>query len=404
MIHVIDAICGSGKSTYILDKMSDDVNKKYLYITPFLSEIDERLPEEVPQLNFKSPEHNGIGKIESFKQLVHEGQNVSATHKLFSMFTDEIVDIIIKNGYVLVIDEVVDCVGILPDGFNKSDTQALLEGDFVSVDDEQRGRLCWNEDKYPNHDGRYKTIRSLCKLNMLYNFKDTFLMWEYPPKLLTMLDEVYVLTYLFESSDMRCWLDLNEIHFEYVDTQDIGLRDDEDIIKEVRNNITLLNNRNLDKLRQKETDLSSTWFAKAKKETLDKYKSMLRSCVVTNKVSSSEIFWTTYKDHAYKLSGAGFASGVNKESDKPSFLPCSLRATNEFDDRVLCMYAMNRYKNPVEVNYLKENGVSVDSDLFALSELIQFVFRGCIRKNKPMKLFILSKRMRRLFEQWLGKE
>ena len=42
-------------------------------------------------------------------------------------------------------------------------------------------------------------------------------------------------------------------------------------------------------------------------------------------------------------------------------------------------------------------------DKFALSELVQFVFRSAIRNNKPIDVYIPSKRMRDLFEEWLKK-
>ena len=34
----------------------------------------------------------------------------------------------------------------------------------------------------------------------------------------------------------------------------------------------------------------------------------------------------------------------------------------------------------------------------------KFIWRGCIRKGEPMKVLILSKRMRCLLENWLDEE
>ena len=130
--------------------------------------------------------------------------NIATTHVLFSVLTPEIVDQIIKMQYVLVIDEAIGCVGLLDNELKKSDTLALLKSNMVFVDDENRGRLTWNEEDYPEHDGKYSKIRSMCKMSMLYCYADTFLMFEYPPKLLKELEQVFVLTYLFDGSDMRC--------------------------------------------------------------------------------------------------------------------------------------------------------------------------------------------------------
>lgn len=404
MIKVIDAICGSGKSSAMFKKMGDNPDRRYMYITPFLSEIEERIPEELPDLFFKTPTNRGEGKIKDFMDLLRDGYNIAATHKLYSMFTSSIVDKIIEMDYCLIIDESIDCVGLLPEEYKPSDTQALLEGDFVVVDEGNRGQLLWNEGKYPEHDGRYSTIRNLCNLGMLYCYKNYFLMWELSPKLLCNLSEIYVLTYLFKGSDMKCWLDINGIPYEYVNHSDIGLLDERDIKRVIKDNLTILTNKSLGNTRQQVGTLSYTWFTKANSQSINKYRAMLRSCVVKEKAKSGEVFWTTYKGYASKLAGDGYRRGIkseDKDCDNISFLPCNIRATNKYSDYWLCMYALNRYKNPIEVNYMRNNGATPDEDSYALGELIQFIFRGCIRKGEPMKVFILSKRMRLLLEEWL---
>lgn len=403
MIKVIDAICGAGKSTKIFDVMRDgylDDGYRYLYITPFLTEIEERIPNELPELGFKSPVNFGEGKIENLKQLVELGENVASTHVLFGLLTEEIVDILIQKKYRLVIDEAINCVGLASQEFNVSDTKALIKSKMVVVDRDQRNRLHWNEKEYPNHDGKYSMIRRMCMMGMLYSYQDEFVMFEYPPKLLKSLEEVYVLTYLFHGSDMRCWLELNQIPYTIMDNEELGLCSEKVIKDIVRNNLTFVSNRNLDNTRQRSGTLSKTWFKNANPDELKKYKAMMRSCVVGEKVKVGEVFWTTYKDYEAKLAGDGYRRGIS--IDMPSYLPCNLRATNKYMDYRLCMYAVNLFKNPTEVNYLKEQGVEPDEDTYALSEAIQFIFRGAIRQGKPMSLLVLSKRVRKLLEDWLN--
>ena len=137
-------------------------------------------------------------------------------------------------------------------------------------------------------------------------------------------------------------------------------------------------------------------------KSLRKYKAMLGSCVVSNKAKAGDVFWTTFKEKQKVMSGAGYTKGVSE--DMPSFLPLNIRATNKYADYSLCMYTVNLYKNPVEVGYLRYNGIRVNEDDFALSEMIQFIWRGCIRKGEPMKVLILSKRMRNLLENWLNED
>jgi hypothetical protein len=404
MINVIDSMCGTGKSTKIFElirqKSKEDKDKRFLYITPFLSEIDERIPVELPELDFWTPENKGKGKIGDLKSLILQGKNVASTHALFSKLTPRLVDILIEKQYVLVIDEAISCVGLLDKSLVHSDVRDLLKANMVIPNPDKRNQLSWNEVDYPEHDGRYAFVRNLCNLGVVYCYADTFLMFEYPPKLLSGLNEVWVLTYLFNGSDMRCWLDLNEIPYTIKDNEQLGLLPECKVKEMVRSNLTLLTNRNLEAKQQRPTTLSKGWFDKAKKEEIDSYKAMLRSCVVSQKAKAGEIFWTTYKDYQVRMQGTGYTKGVS--DDMPAFLPMNIRATNDYRNYTLCMYAVNIFKNPVEVNYLKDNGIEVDEDTYALSEMIQFIWRGCIRQGKPMKVLILSQRMKNLLVKWLG--
>ena len=45
----------------------------------------------------------------------------------------------------------------------------------------------------------------------------------------------------------------------------------------------------------------------------------------------------------------------------------------------------------------------MDEDLFALSEMLQFIWRSAIREGKDIHLYIPSSRMRGLLETWLDK-
>ena len=60
--------------------------------------------------------------------------------------------------------------------------------------------------------------------------------------------------------------------------------------------------------------------------------------------------------------------------------------------------------HPIEKAFFEDNNVNVDEDLLALSDLIQWIFRGSIRNNIPMKLYIPSVRMRKLLYKFLNYE
>ena len=64
------------------------------------------------------------------------------------------------------------------------------------------------------------------------------------------------------------------------------------------------------------------------------------------------------------------------------------------------------YFKPTIKNFFTFNRIPVNQDFenkFALSELVQFVYRSAIRNGKPIDVYIPSKRMRDLFIEWLKK-
>ena len=60
------------------------------------------------------------------------------------------------------------------------------------------------------------------------------------------------------------------------------------------------------------------------------------------------------------------------------------------------------YMVPVVKMFIESRGVKVDQDQYALSALVQWIFRSAIRDGKPINLFIPSERMRGLLLDWLN--
>lgn len=83
------------------------------------------------------------------------------------------------------------------------------------------------------------------------------------------------------------------------------------------------------------------------------------------------------------------------------FLYAGTRATNLYSHKTVMIHAFNRYPLVSVSSYLQDYGFPVDPDHFALTELIQWVWRSAIREGKPIKLCIIPIRMRRLFDGWL---
>jgi len=421
-VKVLDACMGSGKTTGMFNVMKslweEDKSKKFMYISLFLNEVgnpDRSLPEEerlgriqkeLPEMNFKMPfVCDETGKLGTLEKYLIRGNNIASTHALFEKFTEQTVKLMIEQDYHLIIDEAVDSISQYK-GLCSDDVKILASSNTVKIHDD--GLVEWVDQEV--NACRYSDIISLCNMGSLYLYKDSVVIWEYPPLLLKELNHVYIISYLFDGSIMSCWLQKNNIPYEYIPHSVLGLRSSEDIKKTVRENIEIINSAKINKLRKdtgvRENLCSVGWYKRHKEasisegdEAIQTVKQSLISFVSRYKTKEDKIFWTTYKYFKSDISGKGYA---RKGKDKlEPFLSFNTKATNMYREYNLCAYCVNIFKTPIEVNYLKSKGIDFNSDLYALSEMIQWVFRGCIREGKPMKLLIVSDRMERLFMEWL---
>ena len=102
--------------------------------------------------------------------------------------------------------------------------------------------------------------------------------------------------------------------------------------------------------------------------------------------------WTTFKEFENTLLPKGLSN---------SFVAVNSRATNQYQDKSVCIYLANRFMKPVTKKFFSKHDVQVDEDKFALSELLQWLFRSRIRNGQPINVYIPSKRMRTLLIDYL---
>lgn len=145
----------------------------------------------------------------------------------------------------------------------------------------------------------------------------------------------------------------------------------------------------------KTTALSKSWYKKNK----SKAESVKRNC--NNffghilQAKSNEAIWTIFKDD--KTNKPVF----RVQNYSRAFIPCNCRATNEYCDRWAEGYLVNMFMNPMMLAFFEDKHVEVNQDLWALSELIQWIWRSSIRKEEPINIYIPSARMRNLLKDYL---
>lgn len=419
-ITVIDAICGSGKTEFCIQYMNEhggigDGNKLFIYVTPYLSEI-ERIKRSCPNLQFYDPINKGDGKLESLKKLIANGENIATTHALFTSIDQEVLELLKGSGYTLILDEVLNVINEYT--ISKADMNLLLRGNLCSIRDRM---LKWN-DKY--YTGKFQELKLMSDIGNIHYYRDTFLFWTITPDSFRVFDEVFVLTYLFNGQIQKYFYDLHNITYnmksiikendtyklvpyskEY-DNRD-KLRDLLEIYED--SGKSKLNSNYAKKITN--TTLSSTSLKNMSSENYIRLKKNIDTFFRNNcKAANKEVFWTTLTAIAPNLNGKfntfKFAKGGKNTYDKNkcNFVSHNARSTNSYGERKYCAYIYNRFMHPIEKAFFEDNNVNVDEDLLALSDLIQWIFRGSIRNGIPMKVYIPSIRMRNLLYKYLHYE
>ncbi|MBE6964572.1 MAG: hypothetical protein E7441_00885 [Ruminococcaceae bacterium] len=296
----------------------------------------------------------------------------------------------------MILDEVLNVIEPYDD-VKQNDMDLLKNSGCVTVDDE--GYIIWNEDK-KDYDTKYNEIRDLAQNRSLIYINQKLLLWKYPPDIFTLFDKIYVLTYLFEASILKHYFDLYEFQYE---KKSVIKKDDSYAIVDyfVPDTTQFIEKINIyegslnDNFNQKLTSLSKTWFnAKTNTKTQMKIKNNIYNYFQNIvKAPASSILWTTFKAAKSKLKGKGYSS---------KFLACNCRATNEYDETYNIAYCVNIYLHPAVTQFFYRKNINVDEDLYALSEMLQFIWRSAIRKGEEINIYIPSIRMRNLLINWLN--
>lgn len=389
-IRVVDARMGRGKTTAAAGYMSHFKGKKhFLYITPYLTEVD-RICEAC---DFEQPDGDGSSKLSELKALMHRRKNISATHSLFYHMDEEALALAKSKGYCLIIDESIETISRVP--ITKNDVRLLLDN-LATVD--ENGYIHWSD---KNYDGKFKEYKKIADSGCLYKLDDA-LISIMKPEMIESFDEVIMMTYLFGGQYQKAYLDY--FGFEYQmcgidDSDGYNFTDAPDAPPplDYQSLIKIVDDPKLNGIGDRDWSLSANWYKQRKREHPEM--KVLRNNMNTffrRRTSSKagEQLWTCFKGDAQKLHGPNgrFAS---------SFLQLAARATNEYRNRTCLAYMVNRFFDPNVTKFFATRGIYVNEDEFALAEMLQWIWRSCIRDDQPIELYIPSRRMRELLQGWI---
>ena len=416
MINVVDARMGVGKTSAAIQYMNDHQEQKYLFITPFIDET-ERIKNACPDLHFWSPSNQlseyEFRKARHLRALVEDGRNVAMTHALFKMCDNETVRYIAERGYTVFIDEVIDV--FTPLAISNSDIKIITDSGWLKAigDNNATDYEYYEADAGKKYRGGvFNELFVLARNHRLINISENggrsrFYFWALHQDLLSLSKDVYILTYLFDGMPMKAMLDMCEIPYRYIGVQrtedgryEFTAEPTHDSAPELAEMIHICDNAKLNEIGERETALSASWTKSAVANPSDGRITQLRKNLNTffrnhtpSSAKADKRLWCTFKDAMGKVRDKGFYN---------SNLAWTARATNDYQDRSVLAYCVNIYLNPNIQNYFTMNGVSIDPNKYALANMVQWLWRGSIRKGEEMWVYIPSKRMRSLLVEWLN--
>lgn len=396
-VTIVDARMGRGKSSAAIRYMNERKGSQcFLYITPYLSEVD-RICDFC---NFDEPGCDFMSKSNQLKSMMARRRNIASTHSLFSLMDEEALSLARENGYSLIVDESLQVIRSVPVSQRDLD---LMCDNLITISED--GVVTWID---PDYEGKFEGYKLMAMDGALCCYGKTFYEVMSPEKLLA-FDEIIMMTYMFEGQLQRGYLDYYGFTYDIVGVEQDGdgyrFSDRPDspppidyskLIEVVGVDLDSVDAK-LNELGRGRTALSVNWFAQRGKSHEDVR--ALRSCLdnfFRRKTGSrsGERLWTTFKENEEWLLG-------QRNRYAGDFLQLNARATNAYRDTRYVAYLANRFINPNIAKFFAARDVVIDTDKFALSEMLQFIWRSAIRDDKPIVLYVPSKRMRTLLLDWM---
>lgn len=399
MIYVCDAIMGAGKSSAAIWHMNH-ADGRFVYLTPYLSEVG-RVVESCKERNFRQPvslDAGTGGKTQDFYRLLYAGENIASTHAMFGRVDPETIRSIKSFNYDLILDEVYNV--LQGTTTRRRDINDAIKSGCLSVED--NGMLAWVDKEY---DGTAFSFlrREIHRMKIMRMPNGDGLTVLFPPEIFDAFRDVYIMTYMFESSLMRCYFDMCGIEYTYVwpkkadDHYELSFEPQPDppYTRELIDRVHIVEEAKLNDVGKGKTALSVSWYEREgmNGDGVNRLRKNLRTFL--RRCGSSDyhnLMWCCFKD---------FRDYVRDNGTKSGFVPVGTRATNAYAAKTDVAYLVNVFFNPYLKSAIQSNGVDVDEDGYALSELIQWVWRSAIRNGKEITVYIPSERMRELLKNWL---
>lgn len=396
IVNLIDHPCGFGKTSHLIRTINCEPTKRFLIIVPTLSEV-QRILAATDSDRFQTPSSDTGTKSDDLERLIHSGVSIVTTHKLFI----ESVNVAIEGGlkdFHVVVDEVPDVIlkarTVSKEAFGK----LYLDTGYCTVDHDG---LIRTTDK---GKAELPTLRGVINDNLANEILTDRMIYAGGSALVSALSmhlfqrslSVTVLTFMSEGSIFLRYLERSKVTFnQYIND---GARE---IFRE--NAKRLVQIETIGALEKIPFNYSNQTKYSVKSKEAKSVSTALKNLKQRHLkgVDERNILITCAKEQWYAKHDkpAAFASG-SRMFNKVNWIPNTTRGTNEYDHCTHLIYLYDQYANPTILRWL---GIADRKfqDQYALTELIQWLWRSRIRKGASVKLYLPNKRMRDIFLNWL---
>jgi hypothetical protein len=396
-ITIKDYPCGSGKTTSMIKSFKQE--EKYLVILSYLSEVD-RIIEDTTDVSFVEPvaeDNIQNTKTESLKDLLLTGRNVATTHSMYERLVP-LAEEGLLDDYNIIIDEVPEVVKAVSTKSKTSIKEFYVNSGFIEVED--NGLVLatdkWREKKEEVADTLSNKILTYAETGCLYLLGEHMFIWAMPSKLLSAGKSVTILTYKAEGSLLVSYM--RKLSLPYLIQS--NKYKEEAFREQAAELINLQDIPSISKLKlshtgQQEGMRSSNYYSKLSCGLKNLRSRQLKGLDLSN------VLLTCKKDAWIQNNGkAGVFAQGSKMFENTNWIANTTRGTNEYAHCSHLIYLYDQNINKLLARWLNDESRHFN-DAYALTELIQWVWRSRIRKGEPITLYLPAPRMRSIFIDWL---
>ena len=402
---IIDYPCGLGKTTALISVLERMPDLKVLVVVQTLDEV-KRMVSSAPVGRLHTPEDPGSNyrtKGEQLDPLVRAGKSIVITHNLYERAGTLAYQGAFES-YKVIIDEVPDAVS--PSKLNldpKSFKEFYIDPGYCSL---RKDGLVVMTDRGLEEEGRLKSalderlISNISSGRLYYDGKQHFIQ-TLPTSLFTHTDGVIVLTFLSEGSLFLKFLEKFQIDYTVSKSRQCHQR----FQLQARDYLKIHRMSSLDKVSfsySKQTSYTP------KSAELTKVRNALKNLRQRNLavVDLENLMITCAQKNWYKRLGRDFDKekpalfSINSRMfEGANWLENTTRGTNKYLHCTHAIYLYEQNANPISLRWLNADNAEFRA-AYALTEIVQWLWRSQLRRGKAVDVYMPSKKMREIIQKW----